>query len=113
MTDLYKLRKQKGLTQADMAKILGIAQQTYGNYEKGNRQPSLEMLVKLADSFEVTVDYLLGREMPTCLSTDTDNVSLDDLFMLLDDIDKAEIRGEIKGMLRAEKYALNSREKRA
>ena len=35
---------------------------TYSRYENGNRSPSLDLLVKLADYFDVTLDYLLGRE---------------------------------------------------
>ncbi|PFL68860.1 helix-turn-helix domain-containing protein [Bacillus anthracis] len=55
------LRKEKKLRQEDMAKHLGIARTTYAMYEQGNREPDYDTLQKLADFFDVSVDYLLGR----------------------------------------------------
>lgn len=62
MEILKQLRKQNGFTQKQMAVQLGITISAYGNYELGQRQPTPEMLCKLADIFGVSVDYLLGRE---------------------------------------------------
>ena len=59
--NLYELRKQSTLTQQQVAKKLGITQPSYIRYEIGNSEPTLENLVKLADLFDVSVDYLLGR----------------------------------------------------
>ncbi|WP_142247960.1 helix-turn-helix domain-containing protein [Alkalihalobacterium alkalinitrilicum] len=58
---LAKLRTDKKLTQSDFASKLGIPRSTYSNYENGKRQPDFETLQKIADFFEVTTDYLLGR----------------------------------------------------
>lgn len=58
---LKKARKQKKLTQKEVAEYLGIATHSYQNYEGGQRQPDFETLVVIADYFEVTTDYLLGR----------------------------------------------------
>ena len=58
---MEKLRKERKLSQNDMAKFLGITRQGYGNYESGARRPDNETLQKLADFFEVSTDYLLGR----------------------------------------------------
>ena len=55
------LRKEKQLTQNQMGEILKIASTTYNGYEKGNSQPSNEMLLSLANFFNVTTDYLLGN----------------------------------------------------
>ena len=49
------------LTQRDMAEKLGISQPSYIRYENGSSEPSQENLVKIADIFDVSVDYLLGR----------------------------------------------------
>lgn len=62
MEILKQLRKQNGLTQKEIAKQLNVTAQCYQGYEYGYRQPSPEMLCKLADIFGVSVDYLLGRE---------------------------------------------------
>lgn len=59
---LKEIRKAKGISQDKAAEDLGISLRAYQNYEYGAREPNLEMLNKLADYFEVTVDYLLGRE---------------------------------------------------
>lgn len=57
---LRQLRKEKGLTMADVAAAAGIAKSTYAGMEAGNRAPSIYSLKKLADVFRVTADYLLG-----------------------------------------------------
>ena len=58
---LAELRKRNKLTQAKLSSTLGIHRGTYANYEAGNREPDNETLQKLADFFNVTTDYLLGR----------------------------------------------------
>ena len=58
---LTELRKEKGVTQKDMSLLLGITRPAYTAYEMGKRQPDYETLIKLADYFNVTIDYLLGR----------------------------------------------------
>ncbi|MGM0214186.1 helix-turn-helix domain-containing protein [Enterococcus sp. AZ109] len=59
---LTQLRKQRGLTQNDVAKILGIARTTYSSYEQGRRSPDVDIQNKIADYFNVSLDYLHGRE---------------------------------------------------
>lgn len=58
---LKKLRMQKEKLQKDIANYLSITTSAYGYYERGERQPNPEMLLKLAEYFNVTTDYLLGR----------------------------------------------------
>ena len=58
---LSELRKQYKYTQRQMADILGISQPSYIRYENDTSEPTQENLVKLADAFDVSVDYLLGR----------------------------------------------------
>ncbi|MBE5752373.1 MAG: helix-turn-helix transcriptional regulator [Clostridia bacterium] len=58
---LIEQRKINKLTQRQMADYLKIAQPSYIRYENGSAEPSLENLVKIADYFDVSVDYLLGR----------------------------------------------------
>lgn len=62
MERLKALRKQHKLTQTQVGNYLGITVSAYGNYELGQREPSIDMLGKLADYFGVTVDYLIGRD---------------------------------------------------
>lgn len=60
--NLVELRKLNCMTQREVADYLGIKQPSYIRYENGGSEPSLENLVKLADLFDVSVDYLLGRK---------------------------------------------------
>ena len=60
---LIEQRKLNNLTQRQVANYLKIAQPSYIRYENGTSEPSLENLVKLADYFDVSIDYLLGREI--------------------------------------------------
>jgi transcriptional regulator with XRE-family HTH domain len=57
---LKKLRTDKNLTHQQMADFLGVTRQAYGNYENGKREPDFETVKRLADFFEVSVNYLLG-----------------------------------------------------
>ena len=58
---LQELRKEKKVTQQAVANYLGINARTYQYYEGNDHRPDYETLIKLADYFEVTTDYLLGR----------------------------------------------------
>ena len=59
--NLRMLRKQKGITQQDMADKLNTSRSCISNYESGNRQPDNETIKLIADYFDVSIDYLLGR----------------------------------------------------
>lgn len=60
---LLEQRKLYGYTQRDMAERLGISQPSYIRYENGTSEPTQENLVKIADIFDVSTDYLLGRNI--------------------------------------------------
>ena len=61
---LREIRKSRKLTQQAVADHLGCSAVVYSRYETGTRQPSIEVILMLADYFGVTVDYLLGRKEP-------------------------------------------------
>ncbi|MBQ7114968.1 MAG: helix-turn-helix transcriptional regulator [Clostridia bacterium] len=58
---LKQCRKEKGLTQGQVAIYCDITEKTYQNYELMTREPKLEILIKIADLFDVSLDYLVGR----------------------------------------------------
>lgn len=70
---LKEIRQEKNLSQADIAKALGVTRQAISLYEKGDRELKLETWQKLADFFNVPVDYLLG------ISKDRSTLTIDDL----------------------------------
>ena len=82
---LKKLREDKGLQPKDVAKILGITRQGYCRYEDGKSDLSTSTLSKLADFYDVSTDYLLGR--------DEKKLSEDVASMTDNELDKALIQG--------------------
>ena len=61
---LRALRKARGLSQTELARVLHYGYTAIGNYECGRNEPCLDDLIRLADFFEVSIDELLGREFP-------------------------------------------------
>lgn len=66
--ELKKIRIQKGLTQQEVADGINCSPNVYSRYERGDREPSIQMLLKLSEFFDVPVDYLLGNK-DTAMST--------------------------------------------
>lgn len=58
---LKELRKKKGISQLRLATELNTTQNTISRYETGEREPGIDELIKIADYFNVSVDYLIGR----------------------------------------------------
>ena len=59
--NIRNLRLDNGYTQKQIAQMLGISQNTYSQYEIGVLNYPIDVLIKLADLYQVSVDYLLGR----------------------------------------------------
>ena len=76
MYNLKSLREEKALNMKELSKLLDIPYTTYVGYEKGQREPSSDVLIKIADFYNTTVDYVLGatniRSLPSSL--DIDNI---------------------------------------
>lgn len=58
---LRELREESGLTQKQVGNIIGVKDSAVSKYERMEQQPDYESLIKLADYFNVSLDYLLGR----------------------------------------------------
>ena len=61
VANLRMLRKKKGISQKKLGEALGLSQQTINKYENHNVEPDIYMLMKVADFFEVSVDFLIGH----------------------------------------------------
>ena len=59
--NLKELRKQQNLTQVQVSQYLNTTHQTYNNYENGKYEPSIDMLIKLADLYNTSIDFIVGR----------------------------------------------------
>ncbi len=59
---IRELRKNRGMTQSELAEMLGISSSSVGMYEQGRRQPDSEMILKICSVFGTSADYLLGKD---------------------------------------------------
>lgn len=60
---LRELRRERKMSQSDLGKLLGVTKVSVSGYEKGTRVPSMDILLLILDVFEISADYLLGREL--------------------------------------------------
>lgn len=63
LTNLRILRESKGLTQTQLAQIVGVSQQSIQKYETSEVEPDIEILKRLADAFDVSVDFLIDHQI--------------------------------------------------
>lgn len=61
MLRIKELREEKNISQLELAKKLNLTQQSISLYEKGDREPSIDVLKSIANFFNVSLDYLLGK----------------------------------------------------
>lgn len=100
-TKLFELRKSKNLLQREVAFACGLTTAAYGSYEKGDREPTLETLGKLADFFEVSVDELLGRTPQLFDDARVDRPEIMELYELMTPHQQAILINYARGMLAA------------
>ena len=86
MNNIKKMRLLSEKTQTETAKVIGVTQHTYSNYELGKTQPDYETLIKLADYFHTTTDNLLGHEVPYLLDKSGLSAKQRELAELLPDM---------------------------
>lgn len=79
-SNMMLIRKKRKLSQADLGKIIGTSGDVVGRYERGDITPSIDVVSKIADALEVSVDYLIGK---TSLQLDKEAVKrLEDITSL-------------------------------
>lgn len=102
-TNLKEMRKQKNITQKEIAQITGIPYANYNKYETTQTLPDIITLEKLANFYNVTIDYLVGRDFKNELGylNDTE-IELVKTFKELKPLNQIKIIAEIKGMLIAQ-----------
>jgi transcriptional regulator with XRE-family HTH domain len=107
MNRIKELRTERGITQADLAKILKISDRAVGYYENGDREPDYSTLLKIADYFDVSIDYLLGasdiKKPNESKNTDKEFVAFYEGYKDLDDADKEILKATLDAFVRAKK----------
>ncbi len=58
---ISELRKQKGWSQSELARHIEVSREIVGRYERGDAMPSIDIAKRMADAFEVSLDYLVGN----------------------------------------------------
>ncbi len=109
MFNLRILRTERGLLQKDVAQALNCTASCISSWEKGITEPNLNDLVKLAQFFECSIDYILGIENEDGVIVMSDTLSSDDKNLLddyhsLSPAGQAKARGYIEGLKSAPEY---------
>lgn len=86
MNRIRFLREKLNLRQIDIANATGIDQKTLSNYETGKTNPDSYALIRLADYFNVSIDYLVGRSNSSFQTRDDISKKIDALIDTLNDI---------------------------
>jgi len=94
---ISELRKEKNLTQVEFAEALGITRSAYSHYELGTREPDYDLLKKMADFFDCSTDYLLGKTTTRRWETEGLAFSSQDIDGLTDE-DIAAVKLIIEGL---------------
>lgn len=97
--NLKKLRNQKHISQLQLAKIIGISQQSINKYENHGVEPDIETLIKMAKFFNTSVDYLIGNteinrviENIERFDLNNDEAEVIDKYRLLNENEKKSIK---------------------
>lgn len=108
-------REKAGYKQSEVAKALGVSKSSVCNWETGQNSMDIEKLYKACQLFEVTLYDMFGESVDQNKTkqvelidkkVDSDTNEILSLYSKLDNNDKIEIKGEIKGMLKADKYSI-------
>lgn len=87
--NIKKLRVARGINQVEFGKALGVSKQCVSNWENDNVMPSIEMLVKIADFFNVTTDYVLGRNEKVYIdASGLTNEQISHIALIVNDMSK-------------------------
>ena len=101
---LKELRKRENITQVQFAKIFDISAGTIAMWETGKREPSIDMLVKIANYFDVSVDYLLGKtnkKTPADLADNERDLETAKLLSRLSASEAERVRDFVAGLIAA------------
>ena len=85
---ISELREDRDLRQADIARATGIDQRTISNYETGKSNPDSYALIKLADFFNVSIDFLVGRTEENFYSSEFKKKTITKIQKLLEELKK-------------------------
>ena len=102
---IKELREEKKLSQDNLAKLIGTSQRNIGRWENEENEPTYSQLVKLADFFDVSIDFLVGRDdMESVQRASASGFSPEELellknYALLSDVERRAVQNVINGFI--------------
>jgi transcriptional regulator with XRE-family HTH domain len=99
MINLKELRTERNLTTQQMADFLGVSKGSYNYYELGKTEPSIDKIIKLADFFCVSTDYLLNANIYSTSGISSEDREILKKFHSLDPRHQEVIRMQIETLL--------------
>lgn len=103
---IKELRIKSKFSQKEIAKLLNISQSNYSKYERNEIEPDIQSLIKLADLYHVTVDYLIEHEVPYLIDKSAWPESKRELLNMiaeLNDFESEKTKSFIVGYIQASK----------
>lgn len=100
--NIKQLRKDAQKSQAEIAEYLKVSQVSYGRYELGLSEPSIETLIKLADFYNVSLDYLVNRPFNNSVYLNDVERSMLEMFREMSKDNQKLFYAEAKGILLAQ-----------
>lgn len=108
MNNIKQIRKEKNIKVEDIIKTLKISAQGYYKYERENTNPPIETLLKLADIFNVSLDYLLGRKNNIAETKTPNQIELLNYFNQLNEMEQQRVIGFVESMAKEKTNTNNS-----
>lgn len=110
MENLKLLRKQNNLTQKQLGEITNIRRVNISRYEKGEVEPTFNILIKLADYFNVSIDYLIGHRQNNKIDISELNEVQQNIIKMtteLNEINSVRVESYISAKIEAQNESLN------
>lgn len=111
MVNLKKIRKEKNIKVDDIIKKLDITAQAYYKYERENSNPPIETLITLANIFNVSIDYIVGRDENKKENQTPNQIELLNYFNQLNEMEQQRVIGFVESIAQ-EKNTFNSSNKK-
>lgn len=90
MNNINNLMKDRRIKQKQLADFLGVSRSAVYKYQEGKAEPNIETLIKLADYFDVSLDYLCGRQNNNLIFADSLSDKKKELFSMIKDLNDDE-----------------------
>lgn len=95
--NIRKLRKSRDLTMKQFGEMMGVSESAISLYENNKAQPDINMMYKMADYFDVSIDFLLGRKTDESKEKKTDDKLVADILSLTEE-EKTLVEGYVSGI---------------